>query len=92
MAKTNTPRPSMGDLIKQLPATTTPIQEVRPVAETPKKEMEDLVRFSSMWIPPVLAKRLKVHAAESGKTIREISIDAFELYFAQLGTEKLRNS
>ena len=85
MAKATPPRPKMGDLIKQLPNTVTPIQEVRPVESVAKKEeTEDLARLSSMWIPAGLNKRLKVHAAESGMTIREISIEAFELYFAQL--------
>lgn len=84
MAKATTPRPTMGDLIKQLPSTVTPIQEVRPVEPVAKKEAEDLARLSSMWIPADLARRLKVHAAETGQTIREISIEALELYFAQL--------
>lgn len=81
MAKPTTPRPSMGDLIKNMPVDATPIQEVRPVEPVSKKEAEDLTRFSAMWIPADLNKKLKVHAAETGKTIREISIDAFEAYF-----------
>jgi len=85
MAKATPPRPSMGDLIKQLPNTVTPMQEVRPVdPPVTKKEAEELARLSAMWIPADLARRLKVHAAETDKTIREISIEAFGLYFAQL--------
>lgn len=84
MARSTTDRPSMGDLIKQLPANTTPIQEVRPVEPEPKKEAEDLARLSAMWIPADLLKRLKVHAAETGTTIREINIDALNAYFNQL--------
>ena len=84
MAKSTTPRPKMGDLIKQLPNTVTPIQEVRPVETVSKKEAEDLTRFSAMWIPADLNKKLKVHAAETGQTIREISIEAFEAYFTQM--------
>ena len=86
MAKSTTDRPSMGDLIKQLPATTTPIQEVRPVEADPKskKEAEDLARLSAMWIPADLAKRIKIYAAETDMTIREIAIEAFNAYFARI--------
>lgn len=86
MAKSTTDRPSMGDLIKQLPTTTTPIQEVRPVDMDPKpiKEVEDLARLSAMWVPADLARRLKIHAAESGMTIREIAIKVLNAYFSQI--------
>lgn len=86
MARSTTDRPSMGDLIKQLPANTTPIQEVRPVEPEPKskKEAESLARLSAMWIPADLAKRLKIHAAETDMTIREIAIEAFSAYFTQI--------
>ncbi|UFH57916.1 hypothetical protein [Spirosoma sp. KNUC1025] len=76
-------RPKMGDLIKQLPNVVTPVQEVRPV-EKPKSAEEADVKISGFWGPADLAKRLKVHAAESGKSMRQISIEAYRLYFDQL--------
>lgn len=82
MAKEKTDRPKMGDLIKSLPATSTPVQEVRPVA-TPKAE-EELVKLSGVWVPKSLERKLKFHAVDSGKSLKEITIEAYEVYFAQL--------
>ncbi len=79
-----TERPRMGDLIKQLPNSSTPMQEVRPVEPESKKGVETPGRISAMWVPAELSRKLKVHAAESGKTIRKISIEAYKLYFNQL--------
>lgn len=83
MAKEKTDRPKMGDLIKSLPSVATPIQEVRPVETKQTPEIAD-VKISGFWGPPDLAKRLKVYAAETGKSMREISIEAYRLYFDQL--------
>ncbi|GAB4042053.1 hypothetical protein [Spirosoma jeollabukense] len=66
----------------------TPIQEVRPVesaaapsapqpetVNTPRKETH--VNF---WVPEELMERLKIHAAKSKKTIKEIGNEALEAY------------
>ena len=75
-------RSALAALIKQEPASPTPIQEVRPV-ET-KADFEELVRISGFWVPAELARKIKIHSAQTDKSIREISIEAYELYFAQI--------
>ena len=81
MAKTIKPeRPRMGDLIKQLPEQSTPIQEVRPVAV---KTAEAEVKLN-FFVPADLAKKIKVYAAENGTTMKDITIMAYEQFFAQL--------
>lgn len=84
MGKTSKPyednRSALAGLLKK--NTDVPVmQEVRPV-ESKKTEEEELARISSMWLPAALVKKLKVHAAESGKSIKQISIEAYALYFA----------
>lgn len=85
MAKTPTKgyednRNALAALIKKAPENPLPIQEVRPVAAA--KPEEELAKINGFWVPAELAKKVKVHAAESGKSIREISIEAYELYFS----------
>jgi hypothetical protein len=75
-------RNALAGLLKQNVETPLPIQEVRPVES--KKGAEEMGRISAMWVPVELARKLKVHAAQSNKTIREISIEAYDLYFNQL--------
>jgi hypothetical protein len=75
-------RNALAGLLKKDADTPPPIQEVRPVES--KKDVEELARISAMWVPTELARKLKIHAAESGKTIREISIEAYETYFNQI--------
>lgn len=87
MAKTPTKgyednRTALAALIKKESETPLPIQEVRPVAVV--KLEEELAKINGFWVPTELARRVKVHAAETGKSIREISIEAYELFFAQL--------
>ena len=83
MATTNKPyednRSALAGLLKKNADIPVPMQEVRPVES--RKETENTGRISAMNVPAELARKLKVHAAESGKTIREISIEAFEAYF-----------
>ena len=74
-------RNALAALIKKAPESPLPIQEVRPVAAV--KPAEDQAKINGFWVPAELAKKVKVHAAQSGKTIREISIEAYELYFSQ---------
>ena len=76
MAKTD--RPKMGDLIKQLPQTSTPVQEVRPV--TTKLAEEEQVRINGFWVPADLGRRIKIHSATTDMTQREIMIKALEAY------------
>ena len=63
----------------------TPIQEVRPVKmpaqpkETSAEVEEAHVNF---WLPKELMQRVKVSSATTGKTIKQIGIEAFELYLA----------
>ncbi|MCK8495822.1 hypothetical protein M0L20_28410 [Spirosoma sp. RP8] len=81
MAKTTkTERPKMGDLIKQLPEQSTPIQEVRPVVV---KAAEAEVKLN-FFVPAELAKKIKVYAAENSTTIKDVSIAAYEQYFTQM--------
>lgn len=64
----------------------TPIQEVRPVEatsppkETPIKVEEAHVNF---WAPSDLIKRVKMHSVTSGKSLKQISIEALEQYLAK---------
>ena len=71
-------RNALAALIKKAPENPLPIQEVRPVPVT--KPEEELAKINGFWVPAELAKKVKVHAAESGKSIREISIEAYNLY------------
>lgn len=79
----------LGAKLKDEPVKT-PIQEVRPVEpartapakteinETPKKEAH--VNF---WVPDELMERLKIHAAKSRKTIKQIGVEALEQYLGK---------
>lgn len=78
MAKTE--RPKMGDLIKQLPTVETPVQEVVRPVEQKKPEAEEQERISGIWVPKPLTRKLKVHAATTDMTQREIIIAALEMY------------
>jgi len=57
-----------------------PIQEVRPVPSKPATE-EVRINFN---VPVDFARRLKVHAAESGTTIKDLMMKAYESYLTQL--------
>lgn len=73
----------MSELLQKLPKSTTPIQEVTPVAKKRvKADEEETEKISGVWVPKSLAKRLKHHAVTSEKTIRQISIEAYELYLS----------
>lgn len=74
-------RNALAAMIKKEPVSPTPIQEVRPI-ET-KTETEELARISGFWVPVELARKIKVHSAQTDKSIREISIEAYEMYFSQ---------
>ena len=69
----------MGDLIKQLPAVETPVQEVRPV-EQKKPAEEELEKINGFWVAKSLAKRVKLLDVETDMTQREILIAALEAY------------
>lgn len=64
-----------------------PIQEVRPVADPaqasttkPATPKEAHVNF---WVPDKLMERIKIHAAVSRKSIKEIGIEALEMYLKE---------
>jgi hypothetical protein len=78
MAKSE--RPKMGDLLKKVPEITTPVQEVRPVVQKSTEDEEKL----NFFVPASLARKIKIHKAESGKSIKDISIEAYHLYFEQI--------
>lgn len=81
-ANYNDGRAALSQLLKDKPAQT-PMQEVRPVV-TPKPDEPEQVRMSGYWVPPDLARKVKVHAAETGESIRNITVAALEAYFAQI--------
>jgi hypothetical protein len=59
----------------------TPIQEVKPVkAETIIKIVE--VQFNN-WIPKTLLKRIKAFGVEYDLSLKDINIEALELYLSQ---------
>ena len=66
----------------------TPIQEVRPV-ETPIQPNEKSASVKvqeahvNFWLPKELMQRVKVSSATTGKTIKQIGIEAFELYLTK---------
>lgn len=69
----------LGEKLKKEPPTT-PIQEVRPIdpgpaTSTPKKE-----HHVNFWVPESLMIRLKIHAAKSGTTIKQMGVEALEEY------------
>ncbi len=59
----------------------TPIQEVQPVkTETVTKMAE--VQFNN-WIPKALLKRIKAFGVEHDRSLKEINIEALELFLSQ---------
>lgn len=75
-------RSKLSTMLKSEPVKT-PIQEVRPVQPLPATAGLPAVREElhiNFWIPQELMKRLKVYAATSGKTIKEVGIKALENY------------
>ena len=70
----------MGDLIKQLPALETPIQEVRPVV-TKTVEEETKLNF---FVPAELAKQIKRYAVDNDTSIKDVSIAAYRSFFEQM--------
>lgn len=70
---------SLADKLKQ-ERPKTPIQEVQPVkAELSIKVPE--VQFNN-WIPKALLKRLKAHGLEHDLSLKDINIQALELYLS----------
>ena len=55
----------------------TPIQEVQPVKLQAAKDAE--VQFNN-WIPKDLLKRLKIFSIEHEQTLKDINIQALELF------------
>lgn len=83
MAKQSTPRPVIGDLLKSLPKTVTPVQEVRPVAEVtpaPKESKPEQVRINGFWVDAELGERFRIRGAKENKKPRQILIEALESY------------
>ena len=71
-------------MVKDKPVST-PIQEVRPVeppTPQPVKANSKAAGKSHLncWIPNELMQQLKFHAVRSGKSIKQISIEALEQY------------
>ncbi len=72
----------LSDKLKNEPSKT-PIQEVRPVDPTGSERpgvaapVKDEVHIN-FWIPEELMVKLKVRAAESRKTIKQLGIEAIE--------------
>lgn len=62
----------------------TPIQEVRPVSgaapgKVNKAKQETHVNF---WVPDELMERVKIRAAKSRKSIKQIGVEALEQYLS----------
>lgn len=55
----------------------TPIQQIQPVKAQPPKEKE--VRFNN-WLPKSLIKQVKRFALEHERTIKDVLIEALQLY------------
>jgi hypothetical protein len=55
----------------------TPMQEVQPVKVAPLKDPE--VQFNN-WIPKGLLKRLKAYGLEHDQSLKDINIQALELF------------
>ncbi len=55
----------------------TPIQQVQPVKPSVPKEKE--VQFNN-WLPKSLIKQVKRFAVEHERTIKDVLIDALQLY------------
>ncbi|GAB3719665.1 hypothetical protein GCM10027592_63260 [Spirosoma flavus] len=59
----------------------TPIQEVRPVEEKPKDPKPAKSEYHlNIWMPDSLGNRLKIHAVNSKKSIKQLTIEALEQY------------
>ncbi|MBS1519832.1 MAG: hypothetical protein JST50_02455 [Bacteroidetes bacterium] len=70
---------SLADKLKQ-ERPKTPIQEVQPVkVEAVVKVAE--VQFNN-WIPKTLLKRVKAHGVEHDLSLKDINIQALELYLS----------
>lgn len=70
---------SLADKLKQ-ERPKTPIQEVQPVKiEAAAKVAE--VQFNN-WIPKALLKRVKAHGVEYDLSLKDINIQALELYLS----------
>ena len=93
MAKENAYKNTLSQLSDKLKSESpkTPIQEVRPVEQAPtvipvstatalNKGKSAGEAHLNCWIPNELMQQLKIHAAKSGKSIKQISIEALELY------------
>lgn len=86
MAKQSTNRPVIGDLLKSLPKTETPVQEVRPVptptSESAPKPKPEQVRINGFWVNADLGERFRVRGAKENKKPRQILIEALEAFLA----------
>lgn len=68
-------RSKLAELIKKTPPKTN-IQEVRPVATKPTQKEEE--SHVNIWIPKTLFMKLKMESARTGKTIKQLTIEAYE--------------
>lgn len=84
MAKQTANRPVIGDLLKSLPKTETPVQEVRPVPtlapEPASKPKPEQVRINGFWVDAELGERFRIRGAKENKKPRQILIEALEAY------------
>lgn len=67
-------RSKLAEMIKKTPAKTN-IQEVRPISTAISKQEESHV---NIWIPKPLFIKLKMESARTGKTIKQLTIEAYE--------------
>lgn len=79
----------LGDKLASEPVSL-PIQEVRPVepasagaAPTEKINTAKKDSHINFWVPEELMERLKIHAARSKKTIKQIGIEALEQFLSE---------
>lgn len=72
-------RSKLAEMIKKTPAKTN-IQEVRPVAAKPTPKEEE--SHVNIWIPKTLFMRLKMESARTGKTIKQLTIEAYEKHLS----------
>lgn len=65
----------LAERLKKVPAKI-PIQEVRPIVQKEENQKSHV----NFWIPNDLMERLKIEGAKKKMTIKQIGIEAFNLY------------
>lgn len=65
----------LAERLKKVPAKI-PIQEVRPIVQKEENQKSHV----NFWIPNELMEQLKIEGAKKKMTIKQIGIEAFNLY------------